>query len=204
MPVAQSKDVRDSHLAGSVRTWVVAAALLGAVTASGTVALAVPLAGGPQAGAAQQPASKPAPRKDRPPRKTFEQFQVPAGNALPIELRSRLSSNSNRPSDHVEGRLLRPIIADGVELVPAGATVMGTVSQAEPAGLRKPGRIAFTFHVIEHPETGSRATIKASVITFESQPPAKGKVFPDVLLEKGIDASVLLLAPLVVRLPIEP
>jgi hypothetical protein len=155
---------------------------------------------GPQG---QQPAS-PRTKPARKPRVgTFEEFQVAAGNTLPIELRSRLTSNGNQAADHVEGRLLRAIVADGVELVPAGATVLGTISEAEAAGLKKPGRLSFTFHVIEHPDTGSRATIKGSLVSFESQRPAKGNVYPDVVLEKGTDASVLLLAPLLVRLPVQ-
>ena len=101
------------------------------------------------------------------------------------------------------GRLLRPLTTrDGVELVPAGAVISGTVKVAEPAGLKQRGRLAFTFHVVEHPETGSRAMIKASVLTFESEFPAKGKLFGEVRLEKGRDSSVLLLAPLLVRIPV--
>ena len=147
--------------------------------------------------------AKPTPRKKSAPPKTYEEFRVAAGNTLPIELRSRLSSGSSQTTDRVEGRLLRPIVAEGVELVPAGATVLGTVQEVEVAGPKKAGRLAFTFHVIEHPETGSRAMIKASVVAFQSQPPVKGNIYPDVVLEKGTDASVLLLAPLLVRLPIE-
>lgn len=151
--------------------------------------------GGQKAGSAGK-AKKPA-------RPRFEEHQIPAGTTLPIELRTRLSSNGNRPADAIEGRLLRPLTTrDGVELVPAGASVLGTVSEAEPAGIKQPGRLAFTFQVVEHPETGSRAMIKASLLTFESEPPVKGKLFADVHLEKGANASVLLLAPLLVRLPI--
>lgn len=174
-----------------------------AVTAAMALSFPAPVEPTVQAAQAASPQAKPAPKRKAVPGRTYEEYQVPAGNTLPIELRSRLSSNTNQSADHVEGRLLRPIIAEGVELVPAGATVIGTVSEAEAAGPKKPGRIAFTFHVIQHPGTGSRATIKASVLEFQSQPPAKGKVFPDVVLEKGTDASVLLLAPLLVRLPIE-
>lgn len=175
------------------------------------LAVATTLAGSPltptvsaEAGGQQAAApSKETKTTKKPRARAFEEFQVAAGNTLPIALNRRLASNANQPADHVEGRLLRAIVADGVELVPAGATVLGTVSEVEPAGLKKPGRLAFTFHVIEHPETGSRATIKASVVTFESQRPAKGNVYPDVMLEKGTDASVLLLAPLQVRLPVQ-
>ena len=146
--------------------------------------------------------SLPAAAKAAPARKRFSDYQVPAGTTLPIELRTRLSSGGSQQADIVEGRLLRPLTTpDGVELVPAGAPVLGTVREVEPAGVKKPGRLAFTFHVVEHPETGSRATIKAGVLTFASQPPAKGNLFADVELEKGMDASILLLAPLVVRVP---
>ena len=137
------------------------------------------------------------------PRPRFTEHQVAAGTTLPIQLQTRLSSNANRAADGVEGRLLRPLTTrDGLELVPAGAVVSGTVSEAEPAGLKQRGRLAFTFHVVEHPETGSRAMIKASVLTFESEIPAKGNLFAEVRLEKGSDASVLLLAPLLVRIPV--
>jgi len=133
----------------------------------------------------------------------FTQHQIPAGTTLPIELRTRLSSNANRPADAIEGKLLRPLTTrDGVELVPAGAAVLGTVSEAEPAGVKQRGRLAFSFQVVEHPETGSRAMIKAAVLTFESEIPEKGNVFTEVRLEKGADASVLLLAPLLVRIPV--
>jgi hypothetical protein len=151
--------------------------------------------------AGQQTSSSPRPKKQSRPR--FEEYQIPAGTTLPITLRTRLSSNGNRRTDMIEGRLLRPLSTpDGIELVPAGASVLGTVSVAVPAGVKQPGLLTLTFHVVEHPETGSRAMIQAAPLTFESQPPVKGKLFPDISLEKGADASVLLLAPLLVRLPI--
>jgi hypothetical protein len=141
--------------------------------------------------------------KGKAPRPRFQEYQIAAGTTLPIELRTRLSSNGNDVGDGIEGRLLRPLTTpDGVELVPAGAVVSGTVTVAEPAGVKQRGRLSFTFHVVEHPETGSRAMIKASVLTFESEIPAKGNLFGEVRREKGVDASVLLLAPLLVRIPV--
>jgi len=142
-------------------------------------------------------------KKTAPRRPRFHEYQVAAGTTVSIELRTRLSSNGNRRADAIEGRLLRPVTSSsGVELVPSGATVLGTVSEAEPAGVRRPGRLAFAFQIVEHPETGSRATITTETLTFSSPPPAKGHLFADVRLDKGIDASSLLLAPLLVRIPI--
>ena len=159
-------------------------------------------ADGPQDNGRLRKAGSPA-SGTRPASRRFSEYQIPAGTTLPIVLRTRLSSNDNRPGDAIEGRLLRPLTTrEGVELVPAGASVLGTVSAAEPAGLKQRGRLAFSFQVIEHPETGSRAMIKAAVLSFESEMPAKGNVFSDVRLEKGADGSVLLLAPLLVRIPV--
>jgi hypothetical protein len=132
----------------------------------------------------------------------YEEYRISAGTALPIELRTVLSSSRSRPMDPVEGRLLRAIMADDVELVPAGAVVLGTVSEAEPAGPRKPGRLSFTFTVIQHPETGSRAMIRATVLTFRTDMPNRGQPLPEIHLPKGLDATVTLLQPLLVRLPL--
>ena len=137
------------------------------------------------------------------PRTTYANYQVAAGTFLSIELRSSLSSGTARVGDLVEGRLLRAIVADeDVELVPAGATVLGTVREVEPAGKKTPARLAFAFHVVEHPDTGSRATIRSTLLTFESARAPKAKTFAEVQLARGADASVTLLAPLAVKIPL--
>ena len=128
-------------------------------------------------------------------------YQVPAGTYLQIELRTNLSSNSSSAGDPVDGRLLLPLTSEGMELVPAGATLLGSVREVEPAGKKQRGRLVFTFHVVEHPETGSLATIKGTVLTFASPAPKKGNVYPELKLEKGQDLSISLLAPLTVRIP---
>ena len=141
-------------------------------------------------------------RKTRVSKRTYEEFQVAAGTYLPIELRSVLSSNTSQPGDEVEGRLLRAVTVDDVELIPAGATVLGSVSHAEAADPRSRGRLAFSFHVIQHPETGSRATVTTRVLSFASDPPVRGQPLPEIRLEKGTETSAVLLAPLLVRLPL--
>ena len=132
----------------------------------------------------------------------YQEYRVAAGTYIAIELRTPLSSNANAKGDPVDGRLLLPLTVEGVELVPAGATVLGSVAEVEPAGKKQRGRLAFAFHIIEHPETGSRATIRGTVLTFASETPKKGNVFPEVRLDKGLDASISLLAPLTVRIPV--
>lgn len=119
------------------------------------------------------------------PRHTY--YQVPAGIHLEIELQTNLSSNSSAVGDPVDARLRWPLTAEGVELVPAGATLLGSVSEVEPAGKKKRGRLVFAFHTIEHPETGSRAMIKSAGLAFASDLPKKGNVYPELKLEKGTE-----------------
>jgi hypothetical protein len=146
-----------------------------------------------------------APRAQRAPveglRTGHTDYRVPAGTHLEIELRSNLASNSSAVGDPVDGRLRFPLTSDGVELVPAGAKVLGTLSEVESAGKKQRGRLVFAFHLLEHPGTGSLATIKSTVLTFASPPPKKGNVYAELRLEKGQEVSVSLLAPLTVRLP---
>lgn len=135
---------------------------------------------------------------------TYEHYQIAAGTFVAIELRTSLSSATARVGDPVDGRLLRALVAEDedVELVPAGATVLGTVREVEPAGKKTPGRLAFAFHVIEHPDTGSRASVRTTLLSFESERAPKAKTFPDVRLTPGTNASVTLLAPLSVKIPV--
>jgi hypothetical protein len=195
--------------------------LLSALLAAGALAgLHLPSYASPSdRGAAAQEPTAPA-SKERAgrttPQRGYRDYQVAAGTALPIELRTRLSSKRNQQFDEVEGRLLRPIADGDVELVPAGARVLGTVTDSQPATSRTPARLAFTFHVIEHPETGSRATIRSTELSFAAaagEPAAPKRSLwskavkagraplNDVELEKGSDATVTLLAPLAVRIP---
>jgi len=133
----------------------------------------------------------------------YTDHQIPAGLAIAVELRTSLSSNSSRKDQEVRGRLVRPIVSADTELVPAGASVLGTVTEVEPAGNKVRGWISVSFHVVEHPETGSRATIRSAIATWESQPPAKGKIYPEVRVERGEEITVTLNAPLVVRIPVK-
>jgi hypothetical protein len=139
--------------------------------------------------------------QDAVPGKGYKDYRVAAGTYLAIELSTPLASDTSREDDQIEGRLLHAVSVDGVELLPEQSVVRGTVREAEPAGKRKRGRLVFAFHVIEHPDTGSVATIRTTEVEFQSDPPKKGKVFPDLRLEKGAHVSVSLLAPLTVRIP---
>jgi hypothetical protein len=116
--------------------------------------------------AASPAAEKRAPR--------FEDHQVPAGMTLALELRTSIDTDRTRVEDEVRARLTRAIVVNDVEVVPAGASVHGIVTEVERSGRVKGlARVAMRFSVIEHPETNSHATIRTSPIVYEAEPTKK-------------------------------
>jgi hypothetical protein len=135
----------------------------------------------------------------------YRTFQVPAGTRLPIELRTALASDRSQPQDYVRGRLREAIVQDGVELVPTSAPVLGTIISATPVSKPKDrGHLSFRFHVIEHPETGSRVSIRTESIELDGtvadpKHPKKGEA--EVRLAPGDDVSASTLEPFLVFIP---
>jgi hypothetical protein len=58
---------------------------------------------------------------------------LPEGTELTVRLERPLSSRTAHVEDRVEATVARPVYVDGRMVVPAGARVQGTVTQAEPA-----------------------------------------------------------------------
>src|SRR4030095_10821683 len=95
-------------------------------------------------------------------------------------------------------------------LVPSGAVVLGTVTEAAPALNKKDrARVAFRFNVLEHPLTGSRVPIRTETRALEveagkKKPKAEGAAaFNQIRLEPGSDVSISLHEPFLVRIPSE-
>jgi hypothetical protein len=134
--------------------------------------------------------------------------QVPAGTLLSIELRTALSSDTSTPHEAIRGVLTSAITVDDVELVPAGAVLLGTVTDVVPAVSRfDRARLAFRFHVLEHPGTGSRVPIKTEVKTYAVDAGKRKKgaegtaAFNQVRLDAGAHVSAFLREPFLVRIP---
>src|SRR3954465_8702601 len=105
----------------------------------------------------QKPIARPAPAKG----KRYDDYQVPAGTPLVIQLRTTLDSASGQVDDPVRATLLNPVTQDGFELIPKGSTLHGKVTHVQSASKQKPaGRVVLEFNLIEHIETHSIATIQ--------------------------------------------
>ena len=137
----------------------------------------------------------------------YDAYQVPAGSALLLKLRTPLDSAGSAVDDQVDAVLWSPVIQDGVELIPEGSVVLGKVVEVTPATKRKPeGRIAFTFSIVEHAETGNRAMLTTQKVVFEAQQPQlEGKKPSKELVNAAVPAGTAFVAmtaePLLVRIP---
>jgi hypothetical protein len=131
----------------------------------------------------------------------YDDYQVPAGTALQVRLRSTLDSASAEVDDAARATLLEPVIQDGIELIPEGSTLHGKVTEVVHATRQsRTGRLVLKFHVIEHIETHSLATIETRAVTFEATLGPKEK-FRDVQAPLEERVILTLASPLKVHIP---
>jgi hypothetical protein len=131
----------------------------------------------------------------------YVDYQVAAGTPLSIRLRTPLDSASARVDDAVRGTLVEAVSQDGVELVPKGSTLHGKVIEVVQASKEnRTGRIVLAFHVIEHIETHSLATIATRGVPYEAELGPKEK-FRDVRVPADARVLVTLASPLKVHIP---
>lgn len=141
------------------------------------------------------------------PAERLDSFQVPAGTALLLKLKTPVDSGKSSIDDQVEATLWSPVIQDGVELIPAGSVAIGKVIEVKRASERAPlGAIAFVFTIVEHAETGSRAMVSTRKVRVEATLPeeAAPKRRPKAVqatLSSGAPFVALTAEPLVVRIP---
>src|SRR6266542_1972695 len=153
-------------------------------------------AGGAPAASPQKSSSRLTPGRAR-----YDDYQVPAGTPLAIQLRTSLDSGSGQIDDLVRGTLLEAVSQDGVELIPKGSTVHGKVTDVSHASRQnRTGRLVLVFHVIEHAETRSLATIETRAVTFDATLGPKEK-FRDVRVPAEERMTVTLASPLQVHVP---
>jgi len=99
-------------------------------------------------------ARKPAPKQEPPPPPKPEPVvkTIAAGTDVDVELVDGVSSKTSQVGNAVRVRLTKPVVVDGLTVVPVGAVVSGTVTEAVP--LRKIGGAAslgLRFDTLELP-----------------------------------------------------
>jgi hypothetical protein len=163
--------------------------------------------------AAAEPAAAPVPVPAQAKRRAVtptDHYRVPIGTVVSARLRTPIDSSVNQVNDQVDAVLSEAVTQDGVELIPAGSVLHGTITSVEAASREAPlGQVSFSFAVVQHAQTGSRAEFVTRSISVEAQPPAEptgkrrgGRIQPiDVQWAAGRPLQVTLAQPLVVAIP---
>jgi hypothetical protein len=121
---------------------------------------------------------------------TYRDVTIPAGTVLPVELQSTVASDTSSVEDPVRARLRRAIMIDGVEALPAGSALRGTVTQAtRSARVKGRARIGFRFESIEPAGRDGRLDIRTGVIAREA-PGTKKKDAATIGIPAGAGAVI--------------
>jgi hypothetical protein len=93
---------------------------------------------------------------------------IPAGTPLSVALTSGVSSNGSSVEDAVSATLQRPIVIDGLTVVPSGAAVGGYVTEATRSGKVK-GRARVGFRLTSLRAGDARYEIRTTTIAREAR-----------------------------------
>jgi hypothetical protein len=123
-----------------------------------------------------------------PPEPEFTEVTVPAGTALLVVLDTGVSSGGSHVEDAVRGHLAKAVRIDGVNALPAGSKLVGTVVEAQGAGkVKGRGRVAVRFDRITAHDEGHSA--RTSVFAAEARA-TKGKDAKKIGIGAGAGAIV--------------
>lgn len=119
---------------------------------------------------ARDDTSKAADARAAAPLPQYREVTIPAGTVLPIELRTSVGSATSKVEDPVRGAIRRAVSIDGVEAIPAGSVVSGTVTEAtRSARVKGRARVAFRFSTLDRPDDAERIRIRTAVYAREAQ-----------------------------------
>jgi hypothetical protein len=204
------------QMTGMKRLLVVAIGATMATVACGTTATDAtdPLLtseNGAASGTAAQPAVANAAAAPRP---AYRDVTIPAGTMLPLSLTSTVASDTSAVEDAVTAALTRAITIDGWDVLPAGATLDGHVTNVDGSA-RVKGRAIIAFRFTSVTTGGEQYDVQATPLSHVA-PAAKGEDATkigggavtgvvldtkgqEMRLAPGADVSTKLTAPLTVR-----
>jgi len=95
-------------------------------------------------------------------------YTVPTDTVIRLRLDEKLSSKNAKVGDPFTSTVVTPVYARGVEVIPAGSTVTGSVTHVERAGRKsQAGSINVTFKSVELPN-GAHHPLNASLAASDS------------------------------------
>ena len=118
----------------------------------------------------------------------WREISVPAGTVLPLELTTALSSETAQVETPVSARIRNPVVINGDTVLPAGATVAGTVTDVARAG-RVEGRAHLSFAFNELRVNSGREDIRTNPVTVEGEA-TKGEDATTIGAGAGVGAII--------------
>jgi hypothetical protein len=112
-------------------------------------------------------ANEPAPAPEPP-----KPFLVPAGTPIPVILSTKLNSGVNKSGEEFEASVATPIMVEGEEAIPKGASVTGTIVSAKKQGSVK-GEATMTIKLTSMRVRGKNYLIATSSVSQTEK--GKGK-----------------------------
>lgn len=101
-------------------------------------------------------------------KKKVPKYTVPTDTVVRLRLEEKLSSKNAKVGDPFTSTVVTPVYARGVEVIPAGSTVTGSVTHVERAGRKsQAGSINVAFNSVELPN-GAHHPINASLAASDS------------------------------------
>jgi hypothetical protein len=89
------------------------------------------------------------PRPLEPPKPTFDELVVARDSVIGLQLDSRVSSETARVEDRVEAHVSRDVKVGDRVAIPAGAHLVGSVTQVTPGGkFKEQARLGIRFHTL--------------------------------------------------------
>ena len=105
-------------------------------------------------------------RRATPPRMAL--YTVPADTVIRVRMNSQLKSDTARVGDRFSANVTEVVYAgNGVEVIPTGSKVWGSVTSLRRAGRRTPGSISVSFNQVELPN-GARYAINGSLSSLQA------------------------------------
>jgi hypothetical protein len=118
----------------------------------------------------------------------YREVTLPAGTVLPLTLDTTVASNTNRVEDRVSAHLRRPVVRNGVTVLPAGTAVGGFVTDARAAGkVQGRGRIGVRFTTVS--VGGEQYRVQTSRVVHEA-PGTKKKDAAKIGIPAGAGALI--------------
>jgi hypothetical protein len=127
----------------------------------------------------------------------YREVQVPAGTVLPIVLKTAVGSATSAVEDQVRGSLRRSISVEGIEVLPAGTTILGTVTAAErSARVKGRARVAFIGGILGGGDGAAKGAAIGGGAGTGVVLSTRGK---EVTVPAGTSVSTRLLEPVTIR-----